>query len=314
MTTLKVIESGHSAFISDASINVELWDSIQKFALNTLELEVQEPLNLIFNSGSTLSEKLSFEKSGFDTKHQNGFDTRGFDTQNNAPTAAGKGLLKPSNGKTQGIVNSIPVYQTPTRRIKIKRKQNRKKVVSETHFEHDGVLYEVMTRGNGGKEYGIYSEIMYRIIEQMRAAFTIHKRLFVQHIVLSVSHFTDNNQEMTKFRKSLIQLLKRKYSTNNTAYSWAREVETAKQQHYHLFVGVDGQKINSMETFKREIGSIIQRSKYFTKATMAGFHRVDGESSFRNMIYHASYLAKTRGKGYRSPQAKDYGSSRLKTC
>jgi hypothetical protein len=29
-------------------------------------------------------------------------------------------------------------------------------------------------------------------------------------------------------------------------------------------------------------------------------------------INRLSYLAKTRGKGYRDPQAKDYGTSRLK--
>ena len=29
-------------------------------------------------------------------------------------------------------------------------------------------------------------------------------------------------------------------------------------------------------------------------------------------IYRISYLAKTRGKGYRDPQAKDYETSRLK--
>jgi hypothetical protein len=29
-------------------------------------------------------------------------------------------------------------------------------------------------------------------------------------------------------------------------------------------------------------------------------------------IYRISYLAKVRGKGYRDPQAKDYGTSRLK--
>ena len=29
-------------------------------------------------------------------------------------------------------------------------------------------------------------------------------------------------------------------------------------------------------------------------------------------IYRISYLAKVRGKGYRSKQAKDYGASRLK--
>ena len=36
------------------------------------------------------------------------------------------------------------------------------------------------------------------------------------------------------------------------------------------------------------------------------------QTELQNAIFRLSYLAKTRGKGYRDSQAKDYGTSRLK--
>jgi hypothetical protein len=42
------------------------------------------------------------------------------------------------------------------------------------------------------------------------------------------------------------------------------------------------------------------------------FHFVDNEQALQAAIYRISYLAKPRGKGYRPPQTKDYGCSRMK--
>ena len=44
----------------------------------------------------------------------------------------------------------------------------------------------------------------------------------------------------------------------------------------------------------------------------AGYHNINrGDmEAIQNAIYHISYLAKTRGKGYRPTQTKDYGWAR----
>jgi hypothetical protein len=39
---------------------------------------------------------------------------------------------------------------------------------------------------------------------------------------------------------------------------------------------------------------------------------IDNDEVFADAVYRISYLAKTRGKGYRPAQVKDYSTSRLK--
>jgi hypothetical protein len=239
-------------------------------------------------------------------------DTRVSDTEICPKATAGAACSEQPNEKTQGIVNNIVHSEAPPSLKKGRRPKNRKKVVSLTHFEQGGVYYELNTQAENGKLYPIYAEIMERGIEQMRAAFLIHGRLFVQHIVLSTAYYTDDNTKITGFRKSLIQMLQRQYAAKKTAFIWARERETVKNQHYHLFFAVDGQKLWARDGITTEIKKIVARSDYFTKATMAGFHRVENEQEFKDMIFHLSYIAKVRGKGYRHPRANDFASSNLK--
>ncbi|QKI88535.1 YagK/YfjJ domain-containing protein [Thiomicrorhabdus xiamenensis] len=269
--------------------------------------------NWVTQTGTKLTKKLSIEKSGFDTKHTNGFDTRGFDTQNSAQTRTSGAFPKAPDVKNKGSLIISPICNHPTKRKSRKKLTNRKKQTDETHFEHNGVFFEVITRSKSGKtKYSIYTEIMTRIIEQFDAAFSLHGRIFVQHIILSTAYYTSDNKMMTGFRKSLVQLLERKFGAKNTAYIWVREVENVKKQHYHVFVAVDGQKVWFKETMAATVKPIVKRSSYFTNVTLAGFHQVDDKASFNEMIYHSSYLAKTRGKGFRPAQSKDYGTSRLK--
>ncbi len=42
------------------------------------------------------------------------------------------------------------------------------------------------------------------------------------------------------------------------------------------------------------------------------FYFVDSQETLADAVYRVSYLAKTRGKGYRPEQVKDYSTSRLK--
>ena len=42
------------------------------------------------------------------------------------------------------------------------------------------------------------------------------------------------------------------------------------------------------------------------------FYFVNSEEIVQEVVYRVSYLAKTRGKGYRPPQTKDFQCSRMK--
>lgn len=273
--------------------------------------------NWVFNTGTKPIQKLDFEQSGFDTKGKYGFDTRGFDIRIDSKPNENKDFKTSLVNKREGslIISSIspPPLDRKTKPRSVKKPKNRKRVVFDSHFEHNGKYYEVMTRSSTGKtKYGIYYEIMDRIIEQFEIAYKIHGRIFVQHLVLSTAHFTADNKEMTGFRKSLVQMVKRKYGANQIAFVWAREMEKVKKQHYHLFIAIDGAKVWFKDTLGKVIKKIVKRSNYFTSFNLAGFHQVNDESSFRELIFHASYIAKERGKGRRGVQAKDFGSSRLK--
>jgi hypothetical protein len=221
-------------------------------------------------------------------------------------------LAKVDTVKSEGSLIISPLSTTPGCRKK-KRTKNRKTKTCVTHFEYGGECFEVMTRsGNGKSQYSIYVEIMNRIIEQMSAAFFIHGRIVVQHFILSTSHYTEDNAEWSKFRKRLIIQMNRKFGAQKSGYVWVRESESIKKQHYHVFLAIDGQKVWHGDGLGRFIKKLVGSSEYFTSVNLAGFHQVLSKSDFNDMIYHASYMAKTRGKGYRHERANDFGGSQLK--
>ncbi len=125
---------------------------------------------------------------------------------------------------------------------------------------------------------------------------------------------TKDNKIMTEFRKRLVQKLKPEYGFKEVGYCWVREQERAKAQHYHWVLFLDGnlirhsKRINEMvkQAWETPTGNnhvpVIKRPFYF----------VDSEQLTQKAIYRVSYLAKTRGKGYRNKQVKDYQCSRLK--
>jgi hypothetical protein len=282
----------------------------------TLQNETQHPQwpQLI---GIKLADHFVFSISVSDTKPLGVSDTRVSDTEICPKATAGAACSEQANGKSQGIVNSIdnseaPFSQKTKRRRRCKRPKNRKRVFTKNHFEHEGDYYELGNTTKAGNTIPIYVEIMNKGIDQMKAGFSIHGRLFVQHIVLSTAYYTDDNTKMTGFRKSLIQMLQRQYAAKQTAYIWAREIKTSDTQHYHMFFAVDGQKIWAKDGITTEIKKIVARSDYFTKVCMSSYRRVRNEEEFKDMIFHLSYIAKIEGKGFRHPRANDFASSNLK--
>ena len=102
---------------------------------------------------------------------------------------------------------------------------------------------------------------------------------------------------------------------------WVREQEEAKQQHYHVALFLDGNKIQHPSKLLQLI-----KAKWYKhgRVWIPKKERADDDGCFyyiekKNFveergkaIYRLSYLAKTRGKGYKDKQAKNYSVSRLK--
>lgn len=284
-------------------------------------------------TGLTSPQKIDFSGGGFDTKIKNGFDTAVL-THATKPYPAwlwaslsekqrekvryfliSNSFKDPKNAtfkeEARGVEKQASAPPPETNK-KPQRKPNRKRKVSDGFFECGGEWYEI----NAAKS-GIYAEIMTTLIQQLNAALSIHGKVLVYRFDLHLNQYTHDNTPMTAFRKRLIQKLQREYDLTEIGYVWAREVEKAKYQHYHWVIYLDGQKVQHPAKLKTIIKTLWESPGLpyggHVPVVQNPFYFVDNEPTKHEAIQRISYLAKTRGKGYRSAQAKDYGSSRLKT-
>lgn len=197
------------------------------------------------------------------------------------------------------------LYMTLTKNKTI----NRKRVIFHNNFIYDNTLFKINNKG-----YGIYYECMNKIIEQLTTALKIHNRLLViSNIVLHTGNYTQDNLIISKFLTRIRNYINREYQTNNIGYVWVREIEKSKGQHYHLAIFISGKAIkypkrlieNIKEKWEPRYSQIPKNSYYFIDQN-------NKQEQLPKAVKRLSYLAKTRGKGYRDTQAKDYGTSRLK--
>lgn len=192
---------------------------------------------------------------------------------------------------------------------RFKKTSNRKGVSNNNHYAYGGEYYEVNT---GGGKYEVYPTILDGIIERLK----IHNRAFVIRFDLhQKDHRTETSEMVTKFIDRLRKRLRTLYSDLGAIhYVWTREHEKAKAQHYHVALMLNYDKVNN--AFK--IGKLIRkiwesiREGNTVHLVSSETHEVIDRQSFADAVYHLSYLAKVRGKGYRPPQAKDYGASQIK--
>jgi len=192
----------------------------------------------------------------------------------------------------------------------IKTKQDRKTKYFKDYLELNNEQLKI----NSSADKGIYLEILTRIINQLDIAYLIHKRLLVVRFDLHLNDYTPNNEVISKFIKRAKQWLSRNYKMKDIGYAWVREVERSKAQHYHLVLFLDGDKIRYPNKLIKHIKDTWSDNGYSPTINHPYyFINKDNYQEVRSkVIYRISYLAKTRGKRYREPQTKDYGTSRLK--
>jgi hypothetical protein len=190
-----------------------------------------------------------------------------------------------------------------------KRRRNRKTKITSKTLEYEGVVYKIYS-----VKPGIFKEIIFKIIEQLKIAREIHKRLLVVRFDLHSHSFDPSNGEISLFRKQIIQWVARNYQTHDIGFVWAREQEKAKSQHYHFSLFIDGDKIKRHKKILQVIrekweGADPSHHMPFGKNPS---YFIDDDDVFADAVYRLSYLAKIRGKGHRLGQVKDYSTSRLK--
>ena len=188
-------------------------------------------------------------------------------------------------------------------------RNNRKTVYFDEHYEYNG---EILTIQQG--KQGVYIETLNKIIEQLDIALKIHKRILVHRFDLHVNYYEGNSKCLSKFMNRLKQWIKRNYGIIGIGSIWVREREKSKEQHYHLALFLDGNKIQHPKKLNAQIKEMWGPHGHMPTISNP-FYYIDKnnlETERLEAIYRVSYLAKVRGKGYRDEQAKDYEASRLK--
>ena len=196
------------------------------------------------------------------------------------------------------------------RSTKPKRTKNRKAISKSEVLIHKGEKYIL-----NAKKSGIYPKIAHDMIEQLELCLVKWKRVLVVRFDLHVKHYTPNNKQVSKFRKNLQRRLERKYQMLDIGYTWAREVEEAKAQHYHFALFLDGDKVRHSQKILEMVESTWKGVHHENHVPVIPkpYHFINSPESKAEAVYRISYLAKVRGKGYRNPRANDYGTSQLRT-
>ncbi len=166
------------------------------------------------------------------------------------------------------------------------------------------------------RKSGLYTKTLGVILRQVEAMLSHHNKVLLVRFDLHQTEYTDTSEAVTRLFKRLGDYLKPKYKLKRIGFAWVRESERSKNQHYHCFLLVDGNKFKT--SYK-----INERIRWYWEVLNDGsihwpsprcyylLTRNDRET-MQDAIYHISYLAKGRGKGYKPAQSKNFGGSRLK--
>lgn len=165
------------------------------------------------------------------------------------------------------------------------------------------------------KEQGCFIEILERTASELEAMLSHHSRVLVIRLDLRMHDYTPTNEQVRRFFRKLKRRLKQIYGLLRVGHVWVREREKAKAQHYHIALILDGNKVQHPAKVIRLCEAICEEwelpKPYTPERCFYRVARGDTES-FSDAFYRLSYMAKTRGKGYRPPSSNDYSASRIK--
>ncbi|MFV2948680.1 YagK/YfjJ domain-containing protein [Pseudomonas japonica] len=178
------------------------------------------------------------------------------------------------------------------------------------------------------KEYGVVTEIMRPIIEQVQLLLEKYRRITVLRFDCHfpgawVSDRKFENECVSRFIKSLCRKLKssRWKSHKNIAYGWVYEVgEAGGRPHYHFFIAFEARYRRLGAYGGGSSSGVYGVIESCWKAVVcghvqhAGAHFIERNNAAKldDCIDHLSYMAKVRdkqfGKGF---TAKNFSMSRL---
>lgn len=253
--------------------------------------------------------------------HKSGFPPSVFRHQSNAIASSSGGIERYGGDDNERIlllsnireslhkVNAnTKVDKGPRRRLRTK---NRKYVTRSTTYKHGGKVYRI----NNRPSYGVYTRILSRGLDQLEVCLSKWRRVFVIRFDLHQKFHTSKNAMVSRLRDNLLRRFGRAYDISEMGYLWVREQGSAKQQHYHFILFLDGDVINHSARISEIIRSTwedlkVGNSMHLPKNSF--YNLVEGDHILHeSVVDRLSYLAKQRGKGFRPKQTKDFSTSRL---
>lgn len=181
-------------------------------------------------------------------------------------------------------------------------------------------------------KYYCYVEPMERIKRELDTMLLHHSKVFVFRLDIRGYRYSPTNEPVTNFLRAFIKWLKSHYGMKRVGYAWCREVETSKNQHYHLTFMLDGDKVrtigivdpkdrkedgrNGMFERLQHIASIQDLSLHLPEKPTYMIKRKALENGdyqkYEQAFYRSSYLAKERGKKLKAERANSFSTSRIK--
>lgn len=226
-------------------------------------------------------------------------------------SADGTGAARYARSEKDADIYNIYALKPGTKpKGKPRRTKNRKYILRGDTVERAGTEYAI----NNGKS-GIYSRIIHRAIDELDKSIALWVRVFVLRFDL---HHTGIQRADNKYLSRLFQNLKRRidraYGLHSVGYCWVREQEKGKAQHYHAVVYLDGDVIRHPAKLRGLISDTWEainpvNTVYYPENQ---YYFIDSEEVKRDVVYRVSYMAKSRGKGCRDNQVKDFFCSNLR--
>tara|TARA_R100000544_G_C2227255_1_gene61731 strand:- start:463 stop:1266 length:804 start_codon:yes stop_codon:yes gene_type:complete len=238
---------------------------------------------------------------GFDTL-EHGFNTEVLTPENlHQPASTGESsTFQPANKKRILILTNEGKNQST------KTKRSFKTVTTKEHYQFGDYTFAINSRKSG-----CYTQILNTLVTQTLAMQSIYKRILFMRFDIQQGVITQDNKRITTILKRLRKRLIHRYGNTKFGYLWVREECKKKGLHYHFVFMMDGDIVRYPSNIHDQVRGI-----WFdmggTNFHFANHHYINNEEKLREAIKHGSYLAKTRSKGNRPDQTKDYGASRLR--
>lgn len=212
-------------------------------------------------------------------------------------------------------------------RSKSSEKIGRRHITSENTFIHNNRCYLI------NNKTALLTDYLNRSLDELDASLRRWKRVLTVRVDLRHSGITyADNKIMTKFMRKLRKALAASHKIDQFGYSWVREHEPDKSQHYHMVLYLDGDKVRTSHRIAEMVKAIWGRinpvhdvifperpylmiKEGWRDVEEVRYKSLTFETNKDSFVYRLSYLAKAKGKveGMNQSRVKSWSTSRLAT-